>query len=142
MRARWLLVALCWIASSAQGAGLVYLLEEAVGQPGLQVVGYNAATGAEVARFGAPAPGAPGAAGGLAYGDGLLYTTSNGFGGAAPVQVVGLDPLTGQEAIRFGSPFSGGAGASIVHVPTIVPVPAAAWLFGSALAGLAWLRRR
>lgn len=39
----------------------------------------------------------------------------------------------------------GNVGAALMSgnfVPTVVPVPAAAWLFGSALASLAWQRRR
>ena len=35
-----------------------------------------------------------------------------------------------------------GAAGGYVYTITVVPVPAAAWLFGSALALLGWLKRR
>jgi len=35
-----------------------------------------------------------------------------------------------------------GLGSGYITASSVVPVPAAAWLFGSALAGLGWLRRK
>lgn len=48
-------------------------------------------------------------------------------------------------ALRIGihvQAFSTGGSESFVNGPAVVPVPAAAWLFGSALLGLAGLKRR
>lgn len=43
--------------------------------------------------------------------------------------VAGMTPVAGQTSAYFGG-------------NAVVPVPAAAWLFGSAIAGLGWVRRR
>ncbi len=43
--------------------------------------------------------------------------------------VAGMTPVAGQTSAYFGG-------------NTVVPVPAAAWLLGSAIAGLGWVRRR
>ena len=41
-----------------------------------------------------------------------------------------------------GQPHIGAIAADNIAVVTAVPVPAAVWLFGSALAGLGWIRRK
>jgi hypothetical protein len=79
------------------------------------------------------------------------YTGISGVlagGGAASLGVpVGTGDWLNLESVRFraeGNQF--GFGFASVEVDNIainaVPIPAAVWLFGSALAGLGWLRRR
>lgn len=67
-------------------------------------------------------------------GDVLADYAVAGAGGAQgtyyfAAHVAGMTPVAGQTSAYFGG-------------NTVVPVPAAAWLFGSAIAGLGWLRRR
>jgi hypothetical protein len=54
---------------------------------------------------------------------------------------------TGLKKIEFSAPLPlVGFGTSfdnlVMTTPTLVPIPAAVWLFGSALGGLGWMRRR
>jgi hypothetical protein len=46
------------------------------------------------------------------------------------------------ESIEFGTSMLGGAGIIDNITVSAVPIPAAVWLFGSALAGLGWFRRK
>jgi hypothetical protein len=53
----------------------------------------------------------------------------------------------GEVAIEYGELFNfghdgGGSAEIFIGSVTAVPVPAAVWLFGSALAGLGWMRRK
>jgi hypothetical protein len=45
-----------------------------------------------------------------------------------------------QNSSDVNSSFGGSVAVGIAY--NIVPIPAAVWLFGSALAGLGWIRRR
>jgi hypothetical protein len=47
-----------------------------------------------------------------------------------------------EEGYWFGAPISVGGSIDNIVVGAAVPVPAAVWLFGSALAGLGWMRRK
>ena len=60
-----------------------------------------------------------------------LFVFSAGFYGLSSVTFSGLGGETGN---RFG--------ADDLVVTQTVPIPAAAWLFGSALALLGWMRRQ
>ena len=45
--------------------------------------------------------------------------------------------------LEFGNSGSEGTGQEIDNIVlTTVPIPAAAWLFGTAIAGLGWIRRK
>ena len=52
------------------------------------------------------------------------------------VTITGVDGLTNGDIVKIGD----GAGETMTF--QVVPVPAAAWLFGSALGLLGWVRRR
>jgi hypothetical protein len=71
---------------------------------------------------------------------GQLSTTLNITGSYAPDYGFSA-AWQGLESVQFDS-----VGGSLLYIDNIVtnvvPVPAAIWLFGSALAGLGWLRRR
>jgi DNA-binding beta-propeller fold protein YncE len=76
----------------------------------------------------APSPGTGMPAGSLSDGQYLVtINTTTGIGNV------------GAELTRDGQSIVGGIS---VVMTTVVPVPAAAWLFGSALAGLGWLGRK
>jgi hypothetical protein len=67
----------------------------------------------------------------------------------APCYTVKFGPSSGVLAYAFGDWLNAGAGAGGSEFDPLatawsvaVPVPAAVWLFGSALAGLGWMRRR
>ena len=49
------------------------------------------------------------------------------------------DAVTGTQLNTFTV---GNGGIAMAYVPTVVPIPAAVWLFGSGLAGLGFLRRK
>jgi hypothetical protein len=76
----------------------------------------------------------------------ISYLTSNpgviGRGSAAEIEsvlsavVIGVETAVTSTSVTTASTASYSLGASVV------PVPAAVWLFGSALAGLGWLRRK
>ena len=78
----------------------------------------------------------------------------DGFNGSAMTHYIAFDtPLTNAGGIvtftgfiysEDACGFNGGFCADLSGqvVANVVPVPAAAWLFGSALAGLGWLRRK
>ncbi|MDG1462772.1 MAG: VPLPA-CTERM sorting domain-containing protein [Gammaproteobacteria bacterium] len=87
----------------------------------------------------------------------LLNTDNDGFttitgelagGGAANLGVpVGTGDWLNLESVRFraeGNQFGPGFASAAIDniVINAVPVPAAFWLFGSALAGLGWMRRK
>ncbi len=66
------------------------------------------------------------------FGDGLCC--DGGAGGYS---------LLYNSSVLYESDGQFGSGESVAFtIPNAVPVPAAAWLFGSALAGLGWMRRR
>lgn len=77
----------------------------------------------------------------------LTNTVDNGGQGSYGWTSVNLDVAAGTHRLAFVSlndfdPY-GGTELLIDNVSTsVVPVPAAVWLFGSALAGLGWLRRK
>lgn len=48
--------------------------------------------------------------------------------------------FNGTNSVFFGA--EGNSGKWVLAPPTVIPVPGAVWLFGSAVAGLAFLRRR
>jgi hypothetical protein len=76
------------------------------------------------------------AAGGTGFYDVLDYT---------PDLIIGGLTLVGDTNPKWGfikSVGSAGKGVSQWTYTAAVPIPAAVWLFGSALAGLGWLRRR
>jgi hypothetical protein len=83
-------------------------------------------------------------------GQSFTQTTGTVFGGATAdlSTPIGTGDWLNLEVIRFeaigdGFGFGGVVTAEIDNIAVdVVPIPAAAWLFGSALAGLGWLRRR
>jgi hypothetical protein len=89
---------------------------------------YDAATGSVINNF-----GQVNYDGGLAYGDGVLYST------ALQGHINAYDVATGAVINSFGQVnYDGG----LAYGVSAVPVPAAAWLFGSALIGLVGINRR
>ena len=76
----------------------------------------------------------------------LVFNGPGGLFGPNPLTNLGgyvtLDILNGGEkgAPQIGEPFRPFVSGSVFGVA--VPIPAAVWLFGSALAGLGWIRRR
>lgn len=69
--------------------------------------------------------------------DGIYYGFSNGG------QAVMLDSATGQTTRGMAGPnFSPANGFAVASSISSVPIPAAAWLFGSALLGLGMLKRK
>lgn len=71
----------------------------------------------------------------------LIYSYFNIPAGSGAAQGMSLSFLaSGMGSAGFSS--SGLYGGTIVDVPTSTPIPAAAWLFGSGLLGLAGIRRK
>ena len=75
--------------------------------------------------------------GGVAYGDGKVFSTDGEM-------IFISDAQSGMNIDMFPSIIPLGGISSFTYVPSAneVPVPAAAWLFGSALAGLSVVRRK
>jgi len=78
---------------------------------------------------------------GILLGGGIVETTYSGPSFGTFETVVLGTSWTGLESIQFVTDVSS---ATIINnlVISAVPIPAAVWLFGSALAGLGWMRRR
>ena len=82
--------------------------------------------------FGYDSGGSIVATAGLYPGDEFIFGTDNWLD-VSSVVITGVDP----------SDYLGGEfWVTTVVAGNVVPIPAAAWLFGSALVGLGWLRRR
>jgi hypothetical protein len=90
-----------------------------------QIRGYDASDGLIVSTFGS-------GNGDLAYGDGVIYTYLPGTS-----QIRGYDALTGDTITTFGS-----GSDALAYKSSVVPLPAALWLFGSGLLGLIGMSRR
>jgi hypothetical protein len=82
----------------------------------------------------------------------LPYTVTGFLADGGQVQLVatGLEETlefdeqwSGLIRLEFGNSGSEGTGQEIDNIVlTTVPIPAAAWLFGTAIAGLGWIRRK
>lgn len=76
----------------------------------------------------------------------LIGDADAAYVGVVDARVAGGFTLTGDVQLNTGDAGGGGSTrmyqAKIGTVPAVVPVPAAAWLFGSALGAVAWLRRK
>jgi hypothetical protein len=121
-----------FLTSGMSGDSLVYGDGMLFGSNGAGFINkYDAATGVYLGQIDVTGT----LSNSLIYGEGVLYSQD----------VAGIlqryDASSGAYLGDFAN-FSGNVGAEWAFVPTVVPVPAAVWLFASALAGLGFVKRK
>lgn len=82
-----------------------------------------------------------GSVGGTLFDDNGCGSADGSFSGSGYLEA-GTYNLNAFAAMYSGGSSSGGSNSNFNASFSAVPIPAAVWLFGSALAGLGWLRRR